>query len=96
MPLGKRLLKLFLLIKKSVVLLLTFVVLLGIIESATPLLNRYAIDVFFEDKDYSTLNPYIVINVVISLLFGLSVWGFIYQAGKLEVNTNYILRKTIV
>lgn len=79
--------------KKSVVLLLTFVVLLGIIESATPLLNRYAIDVFFEDKDYSTLNPYIVINVVISLLFGLSVWGFIYQAGKLEVNTNYILRK---
>ncbi|MFA7376706.1 MAG: ABC transporter ATP-binding protein [Acholeplasmataceae bacterium] len=79
--------------RKSVILLFTFVILLGMLEAITPLLNRYAIDVFFEGKDYSTLTPYIIFNVIVSLLFGLSVWGFIYQAGKIEVETNYILRK---
>lgn len=79
--------------KKSVFLMIMFVVLLSLLDAITPLLNRYAIDVFFREKDFSTLGLFIVLNLLVALGFGLSVWGFIYQAGKIEVAVNYELRK---
>ncbi len=79
--------------KKSVILMIMFVVLLSLLDAVTPLLNRYAIDVFFREKEFSTLIPFIILNLLVALGFGLSVWGFIYQAGKIEVAVNYELRK---
>lgn len=79
--------------KKSVILMIMFVVLLSLLDAVTPLLNRYAIDVFFREKEFSTLIPFIILNFLVALGFGLSVWGFIYQAGKIEVAVNYELRK---
>ena len=79
--------------KKSVFLMIMFVVLLSLLDAITPLLNRYAIDVFFREKDFSTLGLFIILNLLVALGFGLSVWGFIYQAGKIEVAVNYELRK---
>jgi ATP-binding cassette, subfamily B, bacterial len=79
--------------KKSVILMIMFVVMLSLLDAVTPLLNRYAIDVFFREKEFSTLIPFIILNFLVALGFGLSVWGFIYQAGKIEVAVNYELRK---
>ena len=79
--------------KKSVFLMIMFVVMLSLLDAVTPLLNRYAIDVFFREKDFGTLVPFIILNFLVALGFGLSVWGFIYQAGKIEVAVNYELRK---
>jgi ATP-binding cassette subfamily B protein len=79
--------------KKSVILMIMFVVLLSLLDAVTPLLNRYAIDVFFREREFSTLVPFIILNFIVALGFGLSVWGFIYQAGKIEVAVNYELRK---
>ena len=79
--------------KRNVFLMITFVVILSLLDAVTPLLNRYAIDVFFREKDFGTLIPFIIINLIVAVGFGLSVWGFIYQAGKIEVAVNYELRK---
>lgn len=79
--------------KKNVILMIMFVIMLSLLDAITPLLNRYAIDVFFREKDFGTLVPFIILNMLVALGFGLSVWGFIYQAGKIEVAVNYELRK---
>lgn len=79
--------------KKNVFLMVMFVVILSLLDAVTPLLNRYAIDVFFREKEFSTLVPFVILNFLVALGFGLSVWGFIYQAGKIEVAVNYELRK---
>ncbi|MDY0346309.1 MAG: ABC transporter ATP-binding protein [Acholeplasma sp.] len=89
----QKILKTVLKSKKNVVWLIIFVVSLAILESFTPLLNRYAIDTFFKAKEFETLVPFIIINVVVAIGFGLTIWGFIYQAGKIEVAVNYELRK---
>lgn len=79
--------------KKNVYLMMLFVGILSLLDAATPLLNRYAIDVFFREKSFDTLVPFIILNFLVAIGFGLSVWGFIYQAGKIEVAVNYELRK---
>jgi ATP-binding cassette subfamily B protein len=79
--------------KKNVFLMVMFVVILSLLDAVTPLLNRYAIDVFFREKEFGTLVPFVILNFLVALGFGLSVWGFIYQAGKIEVAVNYELRK---
>jgi len=89
----QKILKTVLKSKKNVVWLIIFVVSLAILESFTPLLNRYAIDTFFKAKEFDTLIPFIIINVIVAVGFGLTIWGFIYQAGKIEVAVNYELRK---
>lgn len=77
-----------------VVLLVSFATLLAVMDTIIPLLNRYAIDTYFSGaKDMTTLPIFIVINVLVAVIFGLSVWGFIHQAGVIEANTSYQLRK---
>lgn len=89
----KKILKTVLKSKKNVTLLIIFVVGLALLESLTPLLNKYAIDTFFKAKEFDTFVPFVIINIVIAVLFGFTIWGFIYQAGKIEVSVNYELRK---
>jgi ATP-binding cassette subfamily B protein len=89
----KKILKTVLKSKKNVTLLIIFVVGLALLESLTPLLNKYAIDTFFKAKEFDTVVPFVIINIVIAVLFGFTIWGFIYQAGKIEVSVNYELRK---
>ena len=57
------------------------------------LFNAYAIDNFFEKGNYETLPIFITLYALAAFIMGFSVWGFIYQAGKIEVKTNYRLRK---
>ncbi len=89
----KKILKVVLSSRKNVILLLIFVTTVAILDVAWPLINRYAIDVFFLGNDYSTWPYFVAVNIMVALGFGLNVWGFIRQAGIIEAKTSYIFRK---
>jgi ATP-binding cassette, subfamily B, bacterial len=79
--------------KKHFILLIMFASFLALLDGAIPLLNRYAIDTFFIAGEYETWPYFVVANLLLALGFGLSVWGFIKQAGIIEAETSYELRK---
>ena len=79
--------------KRHLKLLILFSGMLALLDAAFPLFNRYAIDTFFVDKDFSTFGYYIAANIALALGFGLCVWGFIHQAGIIEAETSYELRR---
>ncbi|NLL92173.1 MAG: ABC transporter ATP-binding protein [Ruminococcaceae bacterium] len=58
-----------------------------------PLLNRYAIDVFIIENDLSSLAAYILLYIVVIVVQGFCVKGFISRAGKLEMSMAYDIRK---
>lgn len=89
----KKILKIILKSKKRIILLMLFSGILAILDTSIPLFNRYAIDNFFVAGDYSTWPWYVVANILLAVGFGLSVWGFIKQAGIIEAETSYELRK---
>jgi ATP-binding cassette subfamily B protein len=79
--------------KKHLILLALYASLLALLEGAIPLLNRYAIDNFFVAGKYQTWPLFVVANILLALLFAIAVWGFIYEAGIIEAETSYELRK---
>lgn len=79
--------------KKHLILLIVYSGLLATLDVLTPMFNRYAIDVFFVGGDYSTWPLYVVANMGLALSFGLVVWGFIYEAGIIEAEVSYELRR---
>ncbi len=79
--------------KKTVFGLMSFAVLMGIVDILFTLFSAYAIKTFFEAQDYTHLNLFIILIIIDAFLLGFSVWGFIRLAGKIEVETNYRLRK---
>lgn len=79
--------------KKHLILLITFASFLAVLDGAIPLLNRYAIDTFFIGGEYETWPWFVLANLLLALGFGLSVWGFIKQAGIIEAETSYELRR---
>ncbi|MFA6801415.1 MAG: ABC transporter ATP-binding protein [Acholeplasmataceae bacterium] len=89
----KKILKIIFKSKKRIILLIVFSSLLAILDTAIPLLNRYAIDHFFVAADFSTWPYFVAANLLLAIGFGLSVWGFIKQAGIIEAETSYELRR---
>lgn len=89
----KKILKTVLTSRKNVIGMLVFVSLLSVFEAAYPILNKYAIDVFFTEKNYDTFPIFAGLYVLNAIFFGLSVWGFIRFAGRVEVSTSYELRR---
>ncbi len=79
--------------KKRIFLLILFSVWVAGLDSFFPLINRYAIDNFFVNGDYSTWPYFIAVNVLVAVGFGIGVWGFIYQAGIIEAEVSYELRR---
>lgn len=79
--------------KKRIILLILFSVWVAGLDSVFPLINRYAIDNFFIAGDYSTWPYFIAVNVLVAVGFGIGVWGFIYQAGIIEAEVSYELRR---
>ncbi|HPG42538.1 MAG TPA: ABC transporter ATP-binding protein [Acholeplasmataceae bacterium] len=79
--------------KKHLILLIVYSGLLASLDVLTPMFNRYAIDTFFVGGDYSTWPYYIVANLALAVSFGLVVWGFIYEAGIIEAEVSYELRR---
>ena len=79
--------------KKHLILLIVYSGILAILDGAIPLLNRYAIDEFFVAGNYETWPYFVAANIVLAAGFGLAVWGFIYEAGIIEAETSYELRR---
>ncbi len=79
--------------KKRIFLLIFFSSFVAVLDALIPLVNRYAIDVFFVEGDYSTWPYFVAVNLMIAAGFGFSVWGFIRQAGIIEAETSYELRR---
>ncbi|TVP86756.1 MAG: ABC transporter ATP-binding protein [Acholeplasmataceae bacterium] len=79
--------------KKHIILLATYSGLLALADVAIPLFNRYAIDNFFVDGNYQNFPYFVAANLLLALVFGLLVWGFIHEAGIIEAETSYELRR---
>ncbi len=79
--------------KKHLFLLIFFSAFIAVLDGLIPLINRYAVDTYFIGGDYETWPYFVLVNVLIAVFFGLSVWGFIYQAGIIEAETSYELRR---
>lgn len=89
----KKILKVVFKEKKTAILLVVVVVFTGILDISIPLFGAYAIDTYFDKKIFTTLPLYITLLFISAFLLGLSVWAFISLATKIEVETNYQLRK---
>ncbi len=79
--------------KKRIMLLILFSGFIALLDSAFPLINRYAIDTFFIGGDYSSWPYFVVVNILVACGFGFGIWGFIYQAGIIEAEVSYELRR---
>lgn len=79
--------------KKHLVMLAIYSAILAGLDAIIPLFNRYAIDNFFVDGNYETWPIYIVANLLLAAGFGFCVWGFIKEAGIIEAETSYELRR---
>ena len=74
--------------------LLSSVFLLAILDVCYPLLNQFAIKEYFNDNpNFDSVTIFIVIYSVVSVLYGLSVFMFLFFAGRIEVATSYDLRR---
>ena len=79
--------------KKHLIALAVYSSILAALDAIIPLFNRYAIDKFFVEGNYDTWPLYVVANVLLAAGFGFSVWGFIKEAGIIEAETSYELRR---
>lgn len=72
-----------------------FVLMLGItlLDITFPQLNRYAIDVFFIEKNLETIVPFTIVGFLVATGFGFFVWGFIKEAITIQALTSHELRK---
>ena len=92
----KKIFKTVLLHKKYVVGLLVSVVLLAVLDVCYPLVNSYAIGHYFESTDpnrFDNIWMIVFMYIGVALGYGFTVFGFLFFAGKVEINTSYELRK---
>lgn len=80
-------------LKKQIIVLIVYVVILSMLDAISTLINVYALETFIENKDFKTFNIFVVFNVIYVISFGLIVWLFIRQGGIVEANVTYLLRK---
>ncbi len=79
--------------KSHLVKLGLFMAGITVLDIIFPQLNRYAIDVFFIEKNMETLIPFIIISVLVASGFGLLVWAFIKKAILIEATVSHELRR---
>jgi ATP-binding cassette subfamily B protein len=79
--------------KKHLIMLAIYSGMLAALDAIIPLFNRYAIDTYFVGGNYDTWPYYIVANLLLAAGFGFCVWGFINEAGIIEAETSYELRR---
>ncbi|MBO5712554.1 MAG: ABC transporter ATP-binding protein [Acholeplasmatales bacterium] len=92
----KKIIKTVLKNKKLVVGLIFSVVFSVILDIGYPLLNSYAIETYFKGTDPNRFNSvgwFVAMYMIAAVLFGVSIWAFLFFASKLEVVVSYELRK---
>lgn len=93
LPIWGKLLKIILRDKASFIIMISCAVFLALLDALTVVLSQYALDEFITNGNYQFFDLYGIINIALAIGFGLGVWGFIYQGGKIEARVNYTLRK---
>ena len=89
----KRILKIIVKDKKSLVLMLLAVIVMTCIDIGYPLLNKYALETFFsETPNFDSVPFFIILYSLIALSMGVSVWAFIRAAAKVEERTTFEIR----
>lgn len=89
----KRILKIIVKDKKSLVLMLLAVIVMTCIDIGYPLLNKYALETFFSETPiFDSVPFFIILYSLIALSMGVSVWAFIRAAAKVEERTTFEIR----
>ncbi len=89
----KKIVKLVLQKKKKVIILLVAMLCLSILDITIPIINKIAIEKFFENRDFSQITSFIFIFLGLSLAFMTCVWIFIKTTGQVEADVSYEVRK---
>ena len=89
----KKIFKMIMPFKKNLIWGLVAAVILAGVDAIYPLINRYAIENIAKTGDLSTLPYFIAAYVVIMILIGSMVYGFIINAGQVNIKLSYSLRK---
>ena len=79
--------------KKHLIRLTALMIGITLLDITFPQLNRYAIDVFFIEKNLDTLIPFMVVGFLVAGGFGFFVWGFIKEAITIQALTSHELRR---
>lgn len=79
--------------KKQFLRLISLMVLLGVLDSTFPILSKYAVDNFVENKSLDGIGKFVVVYFFAVLLLSLVIYWFIALAGKLETQIAYDIRK---
>lgn len=90
----KKIFKILIKDKKIIVQMIIAVILLAANDLVYPLLNKYALEHYFNDSpDFSTKWVFIAAYSFIAIALGLTVWCFIRAASIVEENTTIEIRK---
>ncbi len=90
----KKIFKILIKDKKIIVQMIIAVILLAANDLVYPLLNKYALEHYFNDSpDFSTKWAFIAAYAFIAIALGLTVWCFIRAASIVEENTTIEIRK---
>ena len=80
--------------KKYAIGLIVLVVLLALLDVLYPFINKIALDNYFGDNpDFSTVPYFIAGYIGVAFMYFITVFGFIFFAGRVEAYTSYYLRK---
>ena len=90
----KKIIKLVLKRKRHIIIMIISVIMLALLDVLTPLLNAEVIKVFFsENPDFSKKWLFIGLYVLGALLYMITIYLFLRQAGHVEVEVGYEIRK---
>lgn len=90
-----KILKIILKNKKSLIAMIIFIIGSTCVDIFYPLLNTFVLDTYFTDtpsQDPTTLTWVVLGYVAVVIVMGVTVWGFIFFASKVEEETTYEIR----
>ena len=80
--------------KKYAIGLIVSISFLAVLDTLYPFINKYALDHYFGDNpSFDNVNIFIWFYIGVAVIYGLTIFSFIFFAGKIEAYTSYELRK---
>lgn len=88
-----KLIKVILKSKKNLIYMVSFAIMLAILDALTTVVNQFAITNFINADNYEYYVPYVIVSMLVVIGFGVSIFAFIHHGGIIEAEVNYNLRK---
>lgn len=90
----KKIIKIIVRDKKTIILMIITVFCLGILDTCLPIINKYALEHYFvENPELETRHIYIAVYIVVAICYGLTVFMFVRRAAIVEESTTMEIRK---